>query len=124
MGLERESADRLLNAKKSAGQTRRSSFSSAFNRLAAIDAYAVNAAVRSNIAAEAEVRRVGVIIAEGTVGADAIRTVAIISVAATARETAHPDHAVAARADLGHRNHPAARRIGTKDDTENSANAG
>src|SRR5690349_1642118 len=90
--------------------------------VAAIDAHIVDGTVRSNHAAEAEIRRLIGTVAKCAIGTRAIRPVAVVGITTAASETTNRQHAVATRTDPGHAD-DATGRVGAEKDAENSADA-
>src|SRR5947209_6690568 len=101
---------------------RRSSFACA-TVLTTTDAHVIDPAIGRDVTAEAEIGRIGVVISECAVSADAISSVSIGGVTAAAREPADADQPVTAWAYLSNR-YDTATGIRTKNCPEDSADAG
>ena len=59
--------------------------------VAAVDADIIDGAIGRDVTAERQVRLVGITITHRAIGTDAIRAIAVVGIAPTAGEAAHPD---------------------------------
>src|SRR5881392_1797492 len=109
--------------KEAPGQARRSSSSNVRRLIAAVDVDVVDGAIRADVAAEAQIRRIVGSVAKSAICTDAVRAVAIRRIAAATRETADPDHSVRARTHLRHAEHLTP-RVRAEEGTEDSTDAG